>query len=955
MANQKHPLDNLWAPTRRQLLQGMASGMMALALGGVTGLVLAPDCEAQAAAVDNMAEGDDDAPVAKSLTRADRNVLKKGAHATLAGCKVRVRALKVAPAATSVLLAWRQGGEGLGGKVTSGVFPSVDSKPGVTRATVSQMDCVPPGTWSAPVPLSDLIAMNFLTVDVANLVGMRRGRPQLAYVDQAVVEMELTDSTGQVFKTLSEAAPAGATVSFYFPVALVSNVLQRQGYLDAGKKAARVPFVAKEFPEFVATMSGLLGYVQARHARLAAKYGADDKLPQKYGVVGRLAGLGKAGYAVRHSNPEIIKVEGQTLHVMGFNGLSDTNTSYLTNGLVPAGQFEREYWGGGGVHVPSPSPRGGQDKPFSPIAPELLASRQLAAQAAIANFSQVKAQEKWGIGGDEIGVSMKAGIESFPGSREYFQKYLQSLGVAPAEVGAATLSEVAPYALYVRNAAGKAVRAPRPATATERRRLYYTFRYMTYVTGQAFTQPCALLKKAGVLLYSQQGPTPSWGGHTLDWNEFYDQAANTALVFETSNRDARVWQWESFLNDIMRGIAARHGMAQGQLIKPHRGAPKQRMITALARGVTSWEWYTYGPDYAKGDSFSSRPDLLDAVAEADRFAAAAEPYIYGAHWAGEPQVAFVRPRSGEIWDGGGNVDAFEDAKWVYLALRHAGVPVDILSEQQLMEGKLPQYKVLYVVGSNLHHLATAMVRDWVQAGGVLWTDALSFSRDEADDPVPLMNEILGLGQRQLELWGSVARYGATSLPPIVEETVPPGAAVTGQKWRAVVGREPLNIADAAKSQVLAKFADGHAAAVRHTYGNGAAYTLGFHAGLAYSATVRRPDFDMLKDYDASLRALIVAPVTAAGVTVPVTVAVPTVEAVLLQNGATRSIALMNWTYAAPKSFIPLKNLRVDLPGVGDFKTVRSLKHGALTVQGAGTARYVQLPLMEETDLLILDA
>src|SRR5947208_2037554 len=99
----------------------------------------------------------------------------------------------------------------------------------------------------------------------------------------------------------------------------------------------------------------------------------------------------------------------------------------------------------------------------------------------------------------------------------------------------------------------------------------------------------------------------------LDWYEFYDLGANTAFVFETSNRDPRAWQWESYLGDIGRGIAARHEMPMGSLVKPHRGAPAQRMLTLVARGVRVFEWYTYGPDYAKGDSFSQSPELLVKV------------------------------------------------------------------------------------------------------------------------------------------------------------------------------------------------------------------------------------------------------------------------------------------------------------------------------------------------------
>ncbi|NDB48476.1 MAG: hypothetical protein EB031_04885 [Proteobacteria bacterium] len=90
-------------------------------------------------------------------------------------------------------------------------------------------------------------------------------------------------------------------------------------------------------------------------------------------------------------------------------------------------------------------------------------------------------------------------------------------------------------------------------------------------------------------------------------------------------------------------------MVMGCLVKPHRGAVAQRMLTVVGRGTKALEWYTYGPDYSKGDSFSQSPELLEQVARAARFLGLAEPYLYGAKFLKQPEVAFVSPRSTEIW------------------------------------------------------------------------------------------------------------------------------------------------------------------------------------------------------------------------------------------------------------------------------------------------------------------
>jgi hypothetical protein len=333
------------------------------------------------------------------------------------------------------------------------------------------------------------------------------------------------------------------------------------------------------------------------------------------------------------------------------------------------------------------------------------------------------------------------------------------------------------------------------------------------------------------------------------------------------------------------------------------------MLAVISRGATVIEWYTYGPDYAKGDSFSSRPDLLERCARAARFLGKAEEFLYGARWAAHPQVAFVTPRSSEIWGKAtGDIAPFEDAKWVYLALRHAHVPVDILSEQQLADSDLNKYWAIYVPGPNLRRDATARVKAWVEAGGLVWTDALGLSRDEANQPLGLIP-----GDRALKPWGSVAPYHAVGLPPIV-----------GPGWE--------------KDDLTSK---------RHALGKGEIVVAAPYAGLAYSARVRRPDFDMRADFDLGIRSFIADPVVARGAYRPVTTSEPLVEAVLLEKEGRRSVSLMNWAYKGHE-LISFEKLKVTVPS--DVKSVRSLAHGALALEGGS----VTIPRMSEIDLLILE-
>jgi hypothetical protein len=146
--------------------------------------------------------------------------------------------------------------------------------------------------------------------------------------------------------------------------------------------------------------------------------------------------------------------------------------------------------------------------------------------------------------------------------------------------------------------------------------------------------------------------------------------------------------------------------------------------------------------------------------------------------------------------------------------------------------------------------------------------------------------------------------------------------------------------------------------IRRKLGKGEVIVAGFWAGLTYSAKVRRPDFDMRADFDAAVRALIAAPALERKVNRPVLLAEPLVEVVLLEKEVKRSVALINWAYRhpdekagrRPRDLQVVENLRVELPGAGPVKSVRSLIHGPLKLDGGA----VVLPKMEEIDLLILE-
>jgi hypothetical protein len=125
-------------------------------------------------------------------------------------------------------------------------------------------------------------------------------------------------------------------------------------------------------------------------------------------------------------------------------------------------------------------------------------------------------------------------------------------------------------------------------------------------------------------------------------------------------------------------------------------------------------------------------------------------------------------------------------------------------------------------------------------------------------------------------------------------------------------------------------------------GKGKVILVPIFAGLAYSAKVRRGDFDMHTDFDPAIRAMIASEQCSRVVPHD-----PLVEAVYLQSDHGRSVALMNWSYRSPHELVPIENLRIDLPA--DVQSVQSIMHGPLKLENHS----VTLPKISEVDLLVL--
>ena len=262
---------------------------------------------------------------------------------------------------------------------------------------------------------------------------------------------------------------------------------------------------------------------------------------------------------------------------------------------------------------------------------------------------------------------------------------------------------------------------------------YYNGRFLNYASAKAFTPLRDALDAANarkqaaldagdtdspaaqqpwVYSYALRGQT-FIRTHSLDFFEFYRHADN-GFMYETSHTDRFTQIFDSYICDVGRVVTGAMNKRYGIYVKPHRGSAIQRAMSFASRGGTTLYWYTYGPEYSKGDSFAAKPWLLEEVSRCGRLLGAAEDALYEARPAAPAEVAVVKPRTTTLLSGN-----ISNALWTYAALAHAHTPVDPLDETMLEEEDLSRYKVIYVSGKYLRRAAAEKLMAWVKAGGTL--------------------------------------------------------------------------------------------------------------------------------------------------------------------------------------------------------------------------------------------
>jgi len=334
-----------------------------------------------------------------------------------------------------------------------------------------------------------------------------------------------------------------------------------------------------------------------------------------------------------------------------------------------------------------------------------------------------------------------------------------------------------------------------------------------------------------------------------------------------------------------------------------------------------------------------------------------------------------------------------ERKALYFALRHAQVPVDFLSEDDVIEGRARDYKVIYVTQQYLHSRCIAALQKWVEAGGTLVAFCGGGFRDEFQRDNPAAVHLYGARSGPIQVDPAlVPRYlqGNANAPFFAKQDLPryepwdyaawngtllgakPPATPPGQeegnrhieKVPVIAWKQPLTVTTA---QVAGQFRDGTPAVTVQRHGQGRAVLFAFLPGQAYlrSGLPLRPvdrgaspqsyAHFIPTGMDRHLRARLVddfLPADDASIR-PVVIDAELVESTCIDTparpgqSARLAVPLINWS---GKSLPQVNILIRDLPKV---QRIRSVERGELTYTQTPAGLRLSLPL-DIADILLID-
>lgn len=629
--------------------------------------------------------------------------------------------------------------------------------------------------------------------------------------------------------------------------------------------------------------------------------------------------------------PELNLKEAEVLHLLGFNLVGGQAPEVRATGLLP-------------------EPAGHHWVEFAPWLSKEDIERQIADPA-----TKARAADRPALFGFSDEIACRPPIGTNAQALANFRAWLKERGLAPAELGAASLDEVVPIesppALRERRKVGAAAADRvfywttrfRQASATQRLR-WLTESFHRHAPANALTSTLVAdhpyFGGSGLGMGMDRENT-TWGGYplSLDWFGLARARAVDVIGIEDWLGLNYMYgpdsTWEGFqLLGFQAAIfrsGSRGGMPVIAWITPSDETNlRLKSASALCQGAKHFFYWTYGPTATGTENYwSDLRGAYDGVATMARQLAGAE-HILAPGRPRAARVAVLYSLSSDLWQPFGYA-AMAERRLTYFSLVHDQYLVDFLTEDDVAEGRLRDYAALYAVDPCVSAAACAAIRAWVGEGGRLYGACGAATRNEYGEEADGLSEVFGVAPRP-------------------EVTVQPGrfdvrGALNDLAWLDRVG---LGASGFGALGVKARFspttgtatgcfADGAPAVVTNRFGRGAAVCVATCPGLSYAKDARFVRAELKERWPAAQREFINATARAGGAPRLVELSHPVVEAGVYDTPAGSALVLANFTYER------IPRLEIRLPVRDVPRHVRSMERGPLRFRvedapAAGAAR-----------------
>ncbi len=513
---------------------------------------------------------------------------------------------------------------------------------------------------------------------------------------------------------------------------------------------------------------------------------------------------------------------------------------------------------------------------------------------------------------------------------------------------------------------------------------YYTQKFRTYAMGDFMAVQKDVLQEA----YGGDFPVnANFSDGAVYYANFYGLGVDYFELMETTEQNA-IWsedwcnisstfQCGAYNVDLMRAAARRNNAHVGNYLIAYADRKpwdtKLKGISAIARGVKTLQNFYYGPYwtgheggwYLNTENWYANAELTREIGGAEDLLVSAKPM--------KAEVAILYSSSTDIWTNGSNVTTDTGKNYAYgfdrmhtwLALTHAQIPVDILSERDIADGVLDGYKVCYFSGPNLTQKAADKLKTWLNNGGTLVLTAGAGTKNEYNQPLTTLEDVLPAMRASLEV---PQRY--TSSGRYIDTLVAQDNVTAGNASMEVLSVRQKQIPKAG-AEVLGTFSDSSAAIVKGTSGRGTVYSYGFLPSLSYikealvekksvanrvtnptipAANLVVSDEELIGrsynpwKYPQAVRNVITMPLQEPYVETSLKCSVPLVDAVLMESTGGLVIPLANYTLQ------PIEEVGLEVKVAGSVERIESIHHGQLSFTTIGSSVKFSLPL-QETDII----